>query len=50
MQFGYTEIHGDREAWFDTVEEAKNWAEEKRPLFELGWDGRSGLKSKEADL
>ena len=47
MQFGYTEIHGDREAWFDTVEEAKNWAENQEFAE---WDGRSGLKSKEADL
>ena len=44
MMFGYTERSGDREIWFDTVEEATEWAENQ----EFGeWNGRSGLKSRE---
>jgi hypothetical protein len=50
MKYGYEELHGSREKWFDSVKEAKEWAEKKRPIFNLGWDGRSGLKSKEASV
>jgi len=47
MKYGYEELHGEREKWFDSAEEAKTWASTEDPLWSKGWRGRSGLKTRE---
>lgn len=43
-KYGFEELQGDKEKWFDTVQEAREWASSHD--FQ-DWQGRSGMKKKE---